>query len=126
MFDETNNPQPSDPPLPSTRPAVAAIAAGWISPPVVSGPVPAPAKTPSRLLQHATVEVTVTGANSAKLGAWLKDYVARASQPDYADNFMHRINDAILARVPQVRDDPLLVEDLDASTRALHSGLQSS
>ncbi|HEY5854315.1 MAG TPA: helix-turn-helix domain-containing protein [Aldersonia sp.] len=60
----------------------------------------------------------MTGPNSAELDAWLKDYVARASQPDYADNFMHRINDAILARVPQVRDDPLLVEDLDASTRA--------
>lgn len=60
----------------------------------------------------------MTGQNSAKLDAWLKDYVARASRPDYADYFVRRINDGILARVPPVLDDPLLVEDLDASTRA--------
>lgn len=48
----------------------------------------------------------------------MKGYVTRASQPDYADYFVQRINGRILAEVPAVRDDPLLVEDLDASTRA--------
>lgn len=55
--------------------------------------------------------------NSAKLDAWLKDYVARASQADYVDNFVKTINGRIVAEVPAVRDDPLLVEDLGASTR---------
>ena len=58
------------------------------------------------------------GPNSAKLDAWLKDYVARASRPDYADYFVRRMDDGILARVPAVRDDPFLVDDLHESTRS--------
>ena len=58
------------------------------------------------------------GPNSAELDAWLRDYVARASRPDYADYFVRRMDDGILARVPAVRDDPFLVDDLHESTRS--------
>ena len=56
--------------------------------------------------------------NSAELNAWLKEYATRASRHDYVDHFVRRINEGILARVPAVRADPLLVEDLDNSTRS--------
>ena len=56
--------------------------------------------------------------NSAELNAWLKEYATRASRHDYVDHFVRRINEGILARVPAVRADPLLVEDLDDSTRS--------
>jgi hypothetical protein len=52
------------------------------------------------------------------LEAWLRDYAIHASQPEYVERFVRRINAGILARVPAVRADPLLVEDLDNSTRA--------
>ena len=56
--------------------------------------------------------------NSAELNAWLKEYANRASRHDYVDHFVRRTNEGILARVPAVRADPLLVEDLDNSTRS--------
>jgi hypothetical protein len=56
--------------------------------------------------------------NSPALDAWLKAYTKRASRPDYVERFVRRIDDGILARVPAVRADPLLVEDLDDSTRS--------
>lgn len=56
--------------------------------------------------------------NSAKLNTWLKEYVTRASKPDYVDNFVRRIDEGILAHVPAVRADPLLSEDLDYSTKS--------
>jgi hypothetical protein len=69
-------------------------------------------------LRAGLVEVTVVAHNSAKLDAWLQEYVTRASRHDYVDYFVRRINEGILAHVPPVRADPLLVEDLDYSTRS--------
>ena len=57
-------------------------------------------------------------AKVAELNAWLKEYANRASRHDYVDHFVRRTNEGILARVPAVRADPLLVEDLDNSTRS--------
>lgn len=56
--------------------------------------------------------------NSTKLNMWLKEYATRASQPDYVDSFVRRMDDGILAHVPVVRADPILVGDLDDSTRS--------
>jgi hypothetical protein len=64
------------------------------------------------------VEVTIVAQNSAELNAWLQEYVTHASRPDYVDDFVRRMDDGILARVPEVRDDPLLVEELHDSTRS--------
>jgi len=60
----------------------------------------------------------VVAQNPAELNAWLKEYATRASRHDYVDHFVRRTNEGILARVPAVRADPLLVEDLDNSTRS--------
>jgi hypothetical protein len=64
------------------------------------------------------VEVPVPGQRSPRLDAWLRDYAERGSRPDYVERFVRRMDDGIMARVPVVRADPLLVEDLDSSTRA--------
>jgi hypothetical protein len=64
------------------------------------------------------VEVAVLGQRSPELDAWLREYAAWASQPEYVERFVRRMNGGILERVPVVRADPLLVEDLDGSTRA--------
>jgi hypothetical protein len=57
-------------------------------------------------------------ARSPELTAWLRDFAVSASSPVLVEAFVQRIDGGILARVPEVKADPLLVEDLHASTRA--------
>ncbi|TYL46058.1 PucR family transcriptional regulator [Nocardioides sp. BGMRC 2183] len=49
---------------------------------------------------------------------WLQDFVDDALRPENVDEFVNRVNDGILAQLPAVAADPLLVQDLSGSTRS--------
>ncbi len=55
---------------------------------------------------------------STELTRWVQEYVAEASRDDRVDAFVDRVDDAILAALPELAADPALVADLHASTRA--------
>ncbi|WP_329433088.1 helix-turn-helix domain-containing protein [Streptomyces sp. NBC_01280] len=50
--------------------------------------------------------------------AWAKNFGKKASQDTLVDSFADRINAVILKQVPEIADDPVLVQDLHSSTRA--------
>ncbi|WP_406516469.1 PucR family transcriptional regulator [Streptomyces sp. NBC_00134] len=50
--------------------------------------------------------------------AWAKNFGKKASQDTLVDSFADRINAVILEQVPEIADDPVLVQDLHSSTRA--------
>ncbi|WP_326709905.1 helix-turn-helix domain-containing protein [Streptomyces sp. NBC_01474] len=50
--------------------------------------------------------------------AWAKNFGKKASQDTLVDSFADRINAVILKQVPEIADDPVLVQDLHCSTRA--------
>ena len=52
-----------------------------------------------------------------QLAEWIKQYVAEATQPESVDAFVAHVDDHILAEIPEIAADPLLVTDLHASTR---------
>lgn len=52
-----------------------------------------------------------------KLSAWIRGFVAEAGTEEGADDFVTRVDAAILAELPELAVDPLLVTDLHASTR---------
>lgn len=55
---------------------------------------------------------------SDALTAWAKNFGKKASQDTLVDSFADRINAVILEQVPEIADDPVLVQDLHSSTRA--------
>lgn len=55
---------------------------------------------------------------SDALTAWAKDFGKKASQDTLVDSFTDRINAVILKQIPEIADDPVLVQDLHCSTRA--------
>lgn len=55
---------------------------------------------------------------SDALTAWAKNFGKKASQDTLVDSFADRINAVILKQVPEIADDPVLVQDLHCSTRA--------
>jgi hypothetical protein len=52
------------------------------------------------------------------LTAWAKNFGKTASQDTLVDSFADRINAVILKQIPEIADDPVLVQDLHCSTRA--------
>lgn len=50
--------------------------------------------------------------------AWAKNFGKTASQDTLVDSFADRINAVILKQIPEIADDPVLVQDLHCSTRA--------
>lgn len=48
---------------------------------------------------------------------WLEDFVHDSLRPGMVDAFVQRVDDDILAAIPEIAADPVLVEELHASTR---------
>ena len=55
-------------------------------------------------------------SRSPALVAWIREYVAEASRDEAVAAFVQEVDDVILAQVQEVAEDPILVEDLRAST----------
>ncbi|RNL62336.1 PucR family transcriptional regulator [Nocardioides marmoriginsengisoli] len=55
---------------------------------------------------------------AAALAAWVSAYVAETSREDNVDAFTAQVNASILAEVPEVAADPVLVTEMYASTKA--------
>ncbi|MDN5759568.1 MAG: helix-turn-helix domain-containing protein [Tomitella sp.] len=53
-----------------------------------------------------------------RVAEWLADFASAAENASDVDAWVARIDGAILAEVPEIADDPLLKQDLHASTRA--------
>jgi len=52
------------------------------------------------------------------LAAWIESYAAQAAQEDELTDLVDRVNGEILATVPELGADPVLLSELHASTRA--------
>src|SRR5690348_6738993 len=57
-------------------------------------------------------------ASTPEFRAWLPSFVAEAGTDGEADRFVGIVDQAILSEIPEIRDDPILVEDLHRSTQA--------
>ncbi|PWN04187.1 hypothetical protein DJ010_00585 [Nocardioides silvaticus] len=55
-------------------------------------------------------------SRSPALIAWIREYVAEASRDEAVAVFVQEVDNVILSQVPEVAEDPILVEDLRAST----------
>ena len=60
----------------------------------------------------------MAGGGTGDLAAWIHQYVVDAARDENVDAFVARVDSKILAGVPELADDPVLVADLHASTRA--------
>ncbi len=56
--------------------------------------------------------------SSERLAAWVQTYVAATSRQENVDAFVAYVDDKILTQTPELADDPVLLADLHASTRA--------
>jgi hypothetical protein len=65
-----------------------------------------------------TPDPHVSPTQGAAEARWLHDFVREALHEEAVDEFVRRVNGGILEQVPPVAEDPLLVEDLMAGTRA--------
>ncbi len=54
---------------------------------------------------------------AAAIDAWFRDFAQAALQPAEVDDFVRRVDDAIIAAIPEIAVDPVLIEELHASTR---------
>ncbi len=50
--------------------------------------------------------------------AWLQEFAEAALSPVEVDEFVRRVDEEIIAAIPEIAGDPALIEDLHASTRA--------
>lgn len=50
--------------------------------------------------------------------AWVQAYAARTARQSELDAFVTRVDDTIMAAIPEIARDPALVRDLHASTRS--------
>lgn len=50
--------------------------------------------------------------------SWVRDYVAEASRDENLADFVDYVDSAILAALPELASDPVLISDLHASTKA--------
>jgi len=60
----------------------------------------------------------MAGNDTEALAAWVSAYVAETSRDENVERFVAHVNAAILAELPELADDPLLVTVLHASTKA--------
>jgi DNA-binding PucR family transcriptional regulator len=60
----------------------------------------------------------VVAGGAQDLAAWIHQYVVDAARDENVDAFVARVDSAILADIPELAEDPVLVADLHASTRA--------
>ncbi|WP_156391935.1 MULTISPECIES: PucR family transcriptional regulator [unclassified Nocardioides] len=58
----------------------------------------------------------MTDARSSALAAWVQDFVERASRDDVVATFVAAVDDAVTEQVPEIANDPILVQDLHKST----------
>ncbi|GAA3801468.1 PucR family transcriptional regulator [Nocardioides panacisoli] len=60
----------------------------------------------------------MAGSGERDLAAWIHQYAVDAARDENVDVFVARVDAAILAEIPVLAEDPVLVADLHASTRA--------
>ena len=60
----------------------------------------------------------MTGNDAETLAAWVSAYVAETSRDENVERFVAHVNAAILAELPELADDPVVVAELHASTKA--------
>src|SRR3954454_9095861 len=75
-------------------------------------------QTPARHLYFCTTERTAMTGSDPALAAWVAAYVAETSREENVDAFVEHVNTRILAALPEIAPDPVLLAEMHASTKA--------